>query len=228
MVPNIRHYFHSSSKQKRPRFREEHIPPALRPVLTHMHDPSHFLPSSKFYDAPPYVHRADRVRTVDGTIDAHSVRNTENDVIGKQTRNGVKKHPKCRYFSEEVLTDSNSSPQMLRHSPLLSQIHLAQPHTQTRANLNHSNNNTANITSSKKDNLRLIRSSSNTLPPSSPSRGVSDHTPSTSVMDEEASLFEVSTDCMKLSIAREEEVVSSLFDDVASYFDPSTEIENVL
>ena len=164
---------------------------------------------------------------VDGTIDAHSVRNTKNDVIGKQTRNGVKKHPKCRYFNEEVLTDTNSSPQMLRHSPLLSQIHLAQPHTQTTANLSHSNN-TANITSSKKNNLRLIRSSSNTLL-ASPSRGMSDHTPSTSVnMDEEASLFEVSTDCMKLSIAREEEVVSSLFDDVASYFDPSTEIENVL
>ena len=223
MVPNLSQYFHLSSKQKRPHHREEYIPPALRPVLTHMNDPSNFLPSSKFYSVPPYMNRVaiDRGIAIDdiGTIEPLSASN--DGVTRGEMKNGVENglQSGTSYCSGKP-TDvcAHSSPQILRHTQRPSQLHFSQPHPQqARAIHNHSNVNVM------KD---LTQSRSNNTPASQ--MGVSDHTPSTSTYDEQSQLFEVSTDSMKLTIAREEEVTSSLveFEDLASYFDPSSEIED--
>ena len=226
VVPNLSQYFHSSSKQKRHHYREEYIPPALRPVLTHMNDPSHFLPSSKFYSVPPYTHTVDRERSIDDTIEPQSVKNaSDDDVTGGEKNRFGSGLESCTSHCSGKLTDmyTNSSPQLPRHLQHPSQPHFTQAHTQrTRANLSHSN---GDVTSgSNKDHFRHLTQSSSMT---SPIVGVSDHTPSTSTCDEQSLLFEVGSDTMKLSIAREEEVTSSLFEDMASYFDPSSEIENV-
>ena len=160
-------------RQRRP-YKEDLIPPAIRPMLTHMHDPSLFLPSSQSYNPPPYHHfqrphgtreRYDYEQCVDTA--------TQQNTTTKDYQNYFQKGQRLTKHSV------NKFPNGTSFRTMTSTFHSVTDHTPSM-----------------------------TL---STFQGVPDHTPTNNSNED---FFEVPSDWMELTIAREEEVTSSLLDEV--------------
>lgn len=184
------HHFHRRPVQ----FQKEYVPPFIRPLLAHMNDPSHFLPSSDFYNTPPYG---------DGHVGKHSAckgdeRCPKISILERVDDTHTNHDPKKRNSSKR---GERMSSKLRQVSPILShpQRRVVQPQKGKRG-------------------LRKEVKTANLTTDHSPTAG-HEHKDTATISQQldlaiEATsgdkFFEVSTDWMKLTIAREEEVESSI------------------
>ena len=171
------------SESCKKRFSKEYIPPEIRPIYTHMHDPSLFLPSSEHYSILPYnlSYQQSHGRHIENT-NLPSDSGYFNDVGHDNDR--------CNN-NQALVTERNSASEAA--------IMLGEEKLWNGQRLNQVNSNT--------DNQSTVMTSSVD----------SDHTHYLKTADDENDcFFEVNSDWMELTIAREEEVTSSLFDEMTS------------
>ena len=194
-------------------FKEEYIPPAIQPFLSHMNDPSHFLPSCKYYSPPPYEPRwTPRKADVFETCVTPQANSEKSSTKGDDTLNkmsaaiGSQEHipAQCQTERDRYTTTYNQ-----KQSPL-QQLQLTKPQSQMGNRFNHS----------VRDISREEHYQSSNHHHTPPEPRVSNSTSADEAANGEH-IFEVSSDWMKLTIAREEEVASSLLEEVTRNLDLS-------
>lgn len=186
-------------------FQKEYVPPSIRPLLTHMNHPSHFLPSSHFYNTPLYG---------DGLVCRNSASKSNERCFKKSTPKRVDTptdhDPKVKNNSKR---GEMMSAKMRQVSPII-------PHPQQRST--HPRIRGQSLKRSPNRGLRKEVQIANPTTNHSPTAGQHTHkdtctAPTISQQPDSAiegtsgdKFYEVSTDWMKLTIAREEEVESSI------------------
>ena len=192
-------------KQRR---REQHIPPSIQPILKHMNHPSLFLPSSQFYNPPPYLGHPHNHQRRLNEHDKNSCNErfvsltegrTDRDNIIK-TQNG-ERDSKCRVGSTHTVLPTSEADRELP------QLQNAQSQEIYNVSTNSTSAHDTGIDSIFSNNQSAV-AIGNTLV-----QGVADHTPSV-IGENDEMIFEVSSDWLPLTIAREEEVTSLLLDDI--------------
>ena len=179
-------------------FKEDRIPPHVRPVLTHMNDPSHFLPSSHFYSIPPYRGKhvcSDSVcngggsRKVEASAPGRSGTHTDVEMRNKDSERGKKINTKLR----QVCPTLPQPQQRCEQKPQPQSKESSIVHTRRRSCYQQTNTIT--------DHDLLTAEHPH-------KESISRHLDLAIESTHGEQFFEVGTDWMKLTIGREEEVES--------------------
>lgn len=168
--------------------KEKCIPPYVRPLSTHMNDPSHFLPSNHFYSTPPYrgryVHSDTICSSGYGKGDGRSLRRSDAHSDLK-TRNGNSNQGK------NVGTKMGQAPPILPH-----------PHRRFAPKPQSQREESSNCYQQTLTDDSLTEH---------PHQDSINHQLDMAIDGTNGQqFFEVPTDWIKLTIAREEEVESSI------------------
>ena len=225
--------------------RREEIPPELRPVMKHMHDPSHFLPSSQLYETPSYDDNRMRHRFTDEYArDSKSEKTTTKPVPlnGKKLDNTCRNLPHLakgfvdivdRFDTISALSDTNSQ-NFERGTPIfepsaqniftgrekipqkrcLNMQATDQQQSFSCYNRNKMDRDMEKICPEIVNGQAMLSSVQDIT---SLINGVADHASYIgNGVNCEGTFFEVANEWMELTIAREEEVTSSEFEEMTS------------